>query len=86
MNTNYKIGQTKVKVYQTDERGQTSMVHHGIVIGVNSSFLRVFNPDSVDRGGDVSPQVAQWFAINSPRCRCELNGETKVAIKLPADI
>lgn len=83
---NVKIGQTKVNVIQMDERGQSRQIHRGIVISANDSFLRVFNPDSFDKGGDVTPQAAQWYAINAPRCRCELAGELKQPMVLPADI
>lgn len=86
MRENYKIGQTRVAVYQTDERGQTRRIHSGIVIGVRDNWLRVFNPDLVEKGGDLSPQMAQWFAIKSPRSRCELAGELKIPLQLPNDI
>jgi hypothetical protein len=84
--TNYKIGLTKVVVIQNDERGQSRAIHRGIVIGVRDNWLRVYNPESVERGGDVNATVAQWFAINAPRVRCEIVGENKTPIVLPLDI
>lgn len=81
-----KIGQTKVSVFQTDERGNSTKIHSGIVIGINDSFVRVFNPEPFDKGGDVTPHAAQWYAINAPRTRCEVTGELKQKMPLPADI
>jgi hypothetical protein len=82
----YTIGKTKVNVIKTDERGQSGRIHTGIVVGQTNSFLRVFNPDVVERGGEISPLNSQWYAINAPKCRCEVVGELKEALKLPADI
>ena len=50
MRVNYKIGQTKVAVYQTDERGQTKRIHSGIVIAERENWLRVYNPESPEKG------------------------------------
>jgi hypothetical protein len=86
MTKNIKLGQTKVSVFQKNEKGQTQNVHRGIVIAANDSFVRVFNPDGQDRGGDVIPQASQWFAVNAPRSYCEFNGELRQPMIIPAGI
>ena len=83
---NIAIGKTKVNVFQRDERGQTRKIHTGVVVAANDSFLRVFNPDSFDKGGDVTPQASQWYAVNAARSYCELAGELKSPMSLPADV
>lgn len=83
---NIKLGQTRVNVFQRNERGELRKIHSGVVIKANDSFLRVFSPEPFDKGGDVTPHAAQWYAINAPSSYCQVVGETKTPIPLPADI
>jgi hypothetical protein len=83
---NVKIGQTKVNVFRVNDGGQAQQIHRGIVVAANNSFLRVYNPEGFDKGGDVVPQASQWYAIRSARIYCELAGELRVPMTLPADI
>ena len=90
-NPKFKIGQSKVNVFKTEENGKTNRIHQGIVVGITSSFLRVFNPDKTNqngdgKGGDGSPHNAQWFSINSAVIKCIPAGELKEPIYLPADL
>ena len=86
MTKNIKVGQTKVNVFQRNEKGQTEHIHRGIVVAANDSFVRVFNQDGADKGGDIVPQASQWFAINASRCYIELAGELRQPMAIPAGI
>ena len=83
---NYKIGQTRVEVMQVNDRGQTDCIHRGVVVGVRDNWVRVYNPDSADRGGEVSPLFSQWYAIKAPRVFCKNVGELKTPLVLPANL
>lgn len=89
MNEKYKNGQTKVVVFKK-ENGVTTSLHKGIVVAQTNSFLRVFNPDKPNndngKGGDGNVQNAQWYAINSPIVSCNVVGELRVPLVLPADL
>ena len=58
MQASYKVGQTQVEIYQANERGQFSMTHRGIIVGVRDNWLRVFNPAGAEKNGDIVPQNA----------------------------
>lgn len=83
-----KVGLTKVRVMRRfiDERSGRETIkefHNGIVVSLGSSFVRVFNPKHTSEGGDVSPEVAEQFAISSRNVWIDIIGETKQALRLP---
>ena len=86
--SDYQIGVTCVRVMRKDIQEQTKKetireVHNGIVVGKTNSFLRVFNPAPVDKGGDISPEMAQLFPVSSARMWCETTMQRKEAYPIP---
>lgn len=82
-----KVGLTKVRVMKRviDERTRRENIvelHSGIVVSVGSSFVRVFNPAPVTHGGDISPELAESFAIVSPNIWIDVLGEAKYPVKV----
>lgn len=85
---NIAIGKSIVKVYRKDwdemtKREKTHLIHEGIVVGQNSRMLRVFNPAPLDKGGDPSAEMSQYFPLASPRCWCEIVGCRTVSFPIP---
>lgn len=60
--------------------------HSGIVVQTTTSFVRVFNPAPIDKGGDPSPEYSQWFPVSSPRCWVEITTNRKEAFPIPATL
>jgi hypothetical protein len=83
-----KVGKTCVRVMKRliDERTKKEKIvklHEGIVVQDFGSFVRVFNPIAVDKGGDLSPETSEQFPLESPRIWCEVIGERDVAFPIP---
>lgn len=72
-----------------DERTQKvtiDRIHEGIVVQDFGTFVRVFNNAPKDKGGDVSPESAELFAVESPNIWIERIGELKEAFPIPPTI
>ena len=83
-----KVGLTKVRVMKRfiDERTKRETIaefHSGVVVSLGSSFVRVFNPKHTSEGGDVSPEVAEQFAIASRNIWIDIIGEAKTPVRVP---
>ena len=63
----------KVRVIKKGENGIWGEIHHGQVVGLTTAFAKVFRPKrrDEDEAGDVSPESAEWFAINGPQIKVE---------------
>lgn len=84
-----KIGLTKVLVFRKEVNEETGketvkQCHQGIILAKTNSFAVVYNPAPIDKGGDPAPEMAQWHPIKSNRAWMEIDGETKVAHRIPA--
>lgn len=84
-----KIGRTTVKVFRRDVNPQTmrevvTMIHEGIVVGTTTLFARIFNPAPISKGGDVSIEMSQKFPFRGKDCWCEVTGEKRDSIRIPA--
>lgn len=82
------VGTTCVRVMRVNVNERTGAtktvkVHEGIVVQDTGSFVRVFNPAPLDKGGDVSPETSELFPLNSKRCWCELLSERSAAYPIP---
>lgn len=82
------VGTTCVRVWRVNVNEQTRQtkvvqVHEGIVVQDNGSFVRVFNPAPLDKGGDVSPETSELFPLLATRCWCEKTSERSVAFPIP---
>jgi hypothetical protein len=83
------VGLTCVKVMkrEVNERtGATKIIqlHEGIVVQDCGSFVRVFNPAPLNKGGDYSPETSELFALTAPRIWCEVIMERSVAFPISA--
>lgn len=74
----------RVEVNEQTGRESTRKAHEGVVLQDLGSFVRVFNPEPPNKGGDVSPEVAEIFPVRSPRCWIEVIGELKNPLPIPA--
>jgi hypothetical protein len=88
MTADFEPGITCVRVMRKDINEQTKRevireVHQGIVIAKTSSFVRVFNPAPIDKGGDPSPEMAQLFPVAAPRTWVEVIGNRKPENRFP---
>lgn len=74
-----------MRVELNERTGATKIVqrHEGIVVQTTSSFVRVFNPAPLDKGGDVSPEMSELFPITSKRCWVEVTSERSRAYPIP---
>ena len=84
-----KCGSTLLRVMRkdVDERTRKETIrklHEGVVIQKTSAFVRIFSNAPVDKGGDHTPEVAQLYPMSSPRCWCEVIGQTRSAFPIPA--
>jgi hypothetical protein len=75
-----KLGQTCVRVMRKEINERTQQVkivqaHEGIVVQDNGSFVRVFNPAPLDKGGDASQESSELFPWTSNRVWCEITSE-----------
>jgi hypothetical protein len=73
-------GRTEVRVMRKNINEQTrresvDQIHEGIVVQNLGAFVRVFNPMSPEKGGDVSQVNAEIFPVTSKRCWIEPVGE-----------
>lgn len=71
---------------QIDERTKQVKIvklHEGIVVQDCHSFVRVFNPVSPDKGGDLLPETSELFALNSARVWCEVVSERSTPFPIP---
>lgn len=93
METPITLGRTKVRVMRNeiDERTKRETlkeIHRGVIVGLTTSFARVYNPLPREKGGDVSPQTSEAFPLRGKRCWCEILGdlEESRAIGVPAEM
>lgn len=82
-------GKTCVKVMRIDidertKRERTIQAHEGIVVQDLGSFIRVYNPAPLDKGGDVSPETSQCYPVLAKRMWCEVTSTKTVAFPIPA--
>lgn len=85
---NIVVGKTLVRVMRKtvdDMTGKEKVdqIHEGIVVQHFGSSVRVFNPNSQDKGGDVSPESAEVFSLDGKLLWCELTGERATAFPIP---
>lgn len=83
------VGKTCVRVMRVEQdertkREKTVKCHEGIVVQDCGSFIRVFNPAPLDKGGDISPEMSQMFPLLAHRMWCELLSEKATAFPIPA--
>jgi len=83
-----RVGKTCVQVMKRhiDERTKKEKIiklHEGIVVQNFGPFVRVFNPVSPDRGGDLSPEMSQCFPLQSKCIWCEIISQRETAIPIP---
>lgn len=86
---NIEVGKTCVRVLRVEQdertkREKTVVCHEGIVVQDQGSFVRVFNPGPVDKGGDISPEMSQSFPVLARRMWCELVSVKDRAFPIPA--
>ena len=75
-----------VKKRLVDERTQKEtieQIHEGIVVQNLGTHVRVFNSAPKDKGGDVSPESSEVFAVESPNIWVEQVGELAEGFPIP---
>jgi len=82
----FVVGRTLVRVMKVTDDGKTINAFNGVVVSVGDKFLRVYNFDRPDKGGEASIFASQFYPITSPRMWLEKAGELKVPIFIPADL
>ena len=84
---NIKVGHTCVRVMRKDINDQgretISKIHEGIVIQDCNTFVRVYSPAPVDKGGDVSPEAAQTYPLDGRRMWCEFVCDRATKFPIP---
>ena len=90
---NIVTGRTKVRVMRKEVNEKTGHetvkeIHRGVIVSFTTSFARVYNPGSRDKGGDLSPQASEAFPLRGRRCWCEPIGELEEsrAVFVPAEL
>lgn len=88
LTSDYIPGQTIVRVMRREVnelsgREQIKKVHEGIVVQRTTSFVRVFNPAPINKGGDLSPETSETFPVISNRVWCEITGFKKNGNSFP---
>jgi hypothetical protein len=83
-----KVGHTCVRVMrkdinERDGRETVVKIHEGVVIQDCTSFVRVYSPAPIDKGGDVSPEAAQTYPLKSKRMWCEFVCERATKFPIP---
>jgi hypothetical protein len=84
----FKPGHTTVKVMRKEINEKTGKetireVHRGIVVSRTNSFVRVFNPAPLNKGGDLSPETSETFPVLSRCVWCEVTGNRKNGNSFP---
>jgi len=81
------VGRTVVRVLRREPdingRERILKVHDGIVIQDLGAFVRVYSHAPIDKGGDLSPEVAQEYPLTSPRVWCEHVSERSTDFPIP---
>jgi hypothetical protein len=82
------VGKTCVRVMKIEMNEKTRKtnvvkIHEGIIVQDTGPFVRVYNPAPLDKGGDVSPETSELFAVLSPRIWCEVMSERSTAFQIP---
>lgn len=85
------VGKAVVRVMRRsvdDHTGKEKVdqIHEGIVVENIGNNVRVFNPKPQDKGGDVSPEAAELFPLDSKLLWCELVSERKTAFPIPVGL
>ena len=85
------VGFTCVRVMKREVNEQTRKekivtLHEGIVVQNNGSFVRVFNPAPIEKGGDQNPEVSELFPLLSHRVWCEKISERPTAFPIPPSL
>jgi hypothetical protein len=87
-----QVGVTIVRVMRktiVDEQARKETIdkiHEGIVVQDLGSSVRVFNPLSQDKGGDVAPETAELFALQSKLVWCEYVGDRRTSFPIPVTL
>ena len=84
-----KLGQTYVNVFRLDvdertKKETTQKIHEGIVLQNKGSFVRVYNPAPVAKGGDTAPEASELFPVKAKRMWCEVSRVWDTPITIPA--
>ncbi len=90
-NINYRVGFTCVAVMKraTDEKtGKETVtrIHEGVIVQDFGSSVRVFNFAPRDKGGDVSAETSETFAVASRGCWIETIGTLDEKYPIPATL
>jgi len=76
------VGKTQVRVMRRDPK-EINQIHGGIVVQDCGSFLRVFNPNPVSKGGDVNPESSELFPVAGRKIWCEWMTQRETAFPIP---